>query len=48
MLSKLGSEATERLINNPTKANAKEVEMITGLEIELLQNEINKRKVYLK
>lgn len=43
-LLKMSNKASNDVCENPTKANCKELEVITGIAIEALTNEINRRK----
>lgn len=43
-LLKKSNDASNDVCDNPTKANCKELEVITSMAIEALNNEINRRK----
>jgi hypothetical protein len=43
-LLKKSNDASDAVCENPTKANCRELEVITGLAIQALTEEINKRK----
>jgi hypothetical protein len=47
-LLKRSDELSNEVCNNPTKKNCKELEKITALAMEVLKEEINKRKLKKK